>query len=313
METTEPRTRGGWKLSAPSEPKGALRRTPRVLGLLYELFDNEWMHSGHLKALDAARRPIGCCCAWRSTNWSHGSRLEWGWKAPPVGGQPPQLYELAPLGAYDLAAAGMISAEQLREWERERAKREAARADNPNTKHPLLRHQIANADVTVWFHQACAAHGYGLSAATRSRTGSNPRVLVAAGSRASADHRQHLSHRSARTACRHMDRNRSRHGAVRAPRQARSEEHRAHAQRLSRLHALGSRAHTIRGHDWYQLTVTTGGASRVEGIADRARAVGCAADFRDRFLVTNFDALALASPFSAPWVDAAGSIVPLAL
>ena len=65
--------------------------------------------------------------------------------------------------------------------------------------------------------------------------------------------------------------------------------------------------------DFYQLTITTGGASRVEGIAHTSTCGRFAAEFRERFLVTNFDALALASPFSAPWVDAAGSIVPLAL
>ena len=157
----KPRTRGGWKLSAPSEPKGALRRTPRVLGLLYELFDNEWTHSGHLKALDFGEKTDRLLLRMAQHHLVSRLTLDWGWKAPPVGGQPPQLYELAPLGAYDLAAAGMISAEQLREWERERAKREATRADNPKATHPLLRHQIANADVTVWFHQACAAHGYG--------------------------------------------------------------------------------------------------------------------------------------------------------
>src|SRR4051812_12718857 len=110
METTEPRTRGGWKLSAPSEPKGTLRRTPRVLGLLYELFDNEWMHSGHLKALDAGEKTDRLLLRMAQHHLVSRLTLEWGWKAPPVGGQPPQLYELSALGAYDLAAAGMISA-----------------------------------------------------------------------------------------------------------------------------------------------------------------------------------------------------------
>src|SRR3954469_14824066 len=41
-----------------------------------------------------------------------------------------------------------------------------------------------------------------------------------------ADHGQHLSRRSAREAYRRVGRNRSRHGAVRAPRQARFEERR---------------------------------------------------------------------------------------
>src|SRR5690242_5975752 len=45
-------TRGGWKHLAPGDPTGKLRRTPRMLSILYDLFDNEWLHFGHVKALD---------------------------------------------------------------------------------------------------------------------------------------------------------------------------------------------------------------------------------------------------------------------
>ena len=284
-----------------------------MLGLLYELFDNEWMHSGHLKALDVGEKTDRLLLRMAQHHLVARLTLDWGWKAPPVGGQPPQLYELAPLGAYDLAAAGMISAEQLREWERERAKREAARADNPNAKHPLLRHQIANADVTVWFHQACAAHGYGFERGYQIANGYNPRVL-ALPDRARpliTDNTYRIEAHARRTVV-WVETDRATEPYARHDKRDLKS-----IERMLKGYLAYVRSGLVRAQfgvtDWYQLTVTTGGASRVEGIADRARAVGCAADFRDRFLVTNFDALTLASPFSAPWVDAAGSIVPLAL
>src|SRR3954471_1281326 len=313
METTEPRTRGGWELSAPSEPKGALRRTPRVLGLLYELFDNEWMHSGHLKALDAGEKTDRLLLRMAQHHLVARLTLDWGWKAPPVGGQPPQLYELAPLGAYDLAAAGMISAEQLREWERERAKREAARADDPNVKYPLLRHQIANADVTVWFHQACLAHGYRLERGYQLATGSNPRVLALPDrARPLITDDTYRIETGGRRAIVWIETDRDTEPYAR-----RDKRELKSIERMLKGYLAYARSGLVRAQfgveDFYQLTITTGGASRVEGIAGRACAVGCAAEFRDRFLVTNFDALALASPFAAPWMNAAGSIGPLAL
>ena len=51
---------------------------------------------------------------------------------------------------------------------------------------------------------------------------------------------------------------------------------------------------------WVQLTVTTGDEKRVEGIARTAQAAGASGD---HFLVTNFEAIALADPFAAPWMN----------
>jgi Replication-relaxation len=60
------------------------------------------------------------------------------------------------------------------------------------------------------------------------------------------------------------------------------------------------------------LTITTGSEKRVLNIA-KAAYVGCHGVEVRRYLATNFDALKLADPFDAPWFDAAGSLLTLAL
>ena len=60
---------------------------------------------------------------------------------------------------------------------------------------------------------------------------------------------------------------------------------------------------------WKQLTVTTGDEKRVEGIARTAHAAGANGN---HFLVTNFEAIGLFDPFTAPWMNPAGTLVSLA-
>ena len=60
------------------------------------------------------------------------------------------------------------------------------------------------------------------------------------------------------------------------------------------------------------LTITTGSEKRVLNIA-KAAYRGCHGVEVRRYLTTNFDALKLADPFDAPWFDASGSLLALAL
>src|SRR3954447_18389680 len=65
----------------------------------------------------------------------------------------------------------------------------------------------------------------------------------------------------------------------------------------------------VEGDAWYQLTVTSGDEKRVEGIARTAQAAGATGN---HFLVTNFETVGLFDPFSAPWMNSAGTLMSLA-
>jgi hypothetical protein len=302
METAEPHTRARLELSGPT---GGLRRTPRVLGLLHELFDNGYLHTGHLKSLDANEKTERLLLRMAEHRLVSRTRGEWGYQPPAIGGRPPSLYTLDELGAFELADAGMISLAQWDEWKKERN----ARAGKPGH----VRHQIANADVTVWFHHACQAHDYRMERGYRIANGHNPRMLVI----------PERAHALITDNTYRIDAN-ARPTVIWIETDCATEPYARYdnrdlksIERMFKGYLAYVRSGLIRAQfgieNFFQLTITTGGAARVEGIAKRAHAVGLAAGYSDQFLVTNFDALRRASPFAVPWMNATGEIVRLRL
>src|SRR4051812_36104205 len=310
--STSSSTRGGWKHLAPNDPTGKLRRTPRMLSILYDLFDNEWLHSGHVKALDPFEKSDRLL--YRMAQHRTITRLDadWGWEPPSSGGSAPLLYELAERGAYDLARFGLISTEQWREWDRERKARDLKRAANQDRKPTLLPHQIANADVLVWLAQGCAARGYGLERGHQLMHGRSPRSLIIPGrSRPLVTDCTLRIEGGARRCVLFIETDRGTEPYVRHDKnELKSIERMIKGYLAYAGSDLLPLEFDVEPDAWLQLTVTTGDEKRVEGIARTAQAAGASGE---HFLVTNFEMLALADPFAASWMQPDGSLARLAL
>src|SRR3954470_14055490 len=250
------------------------------------------MHSGHVKALDPFEKSDRLL--YRMAQHRLITRLDadWGWEPPSSGGSPPLLYELSERGAYDLARFGYISTEQWREWDRERKARDLKRSVSQGDRDPrFLPHQIANADVLVWLHQACTKHGYDLERGHQLMRGRSPRSLIIPGrTRPLVTDCTLRIEGGVRRCVLFIETDRGTEPYVRHDKnELKSIERMIKGYLAYAGSGLLPLEFAVEPDAWYQLTITTGDEKRVEGIARTAQAAG--AD--ERFLVTNFEMLAL--------------------
>ena len=297
----------------PETLTGWVELTERDLEILLLLHENVFAHTGHFKALHGERiderlRKL------RYHGYIATPRSQRAWRRIEGGGSRPLVYARTEKGEKALLAHGMIV----------RSRGDWAKPNRKRSRYaPSLEHHLAVAEVRVMFHLACAKRGWriipiaelagvrevhGLAIPRRGKRYPDWSFAIDAGRDLSSLFFTEVdrSHEPNSRAEREFDEEAEDWDIAAAISEVRPKyvDYRAYA-------LAGSHARQFNVPGFRVLTISAGRERKVANLASTAASV-CEGVGLSQFLATNFDALALADPFDAPWIDAAGSLVNLA-